>query len=207
MPWLALGALGFVAGLVYVFTRDGERPVVTRTPAQNAVIRPRPQQPQLTPIRPTIQPLAPAAPGVSPGMVQATHATERVHDERRPMSPPAVTTTEPLDATPSSVPGLVRSEPEPRRPRVPPAIRHAQAREQAIAHAANPEVVEEHAAGALGALRSSAIAPTARAEFVRRFQDAYGQGLAADGEYGPRTRAALAEILGMNPAELPPLHR
>lgn len=204
MPWLALGALGFVAGLVYVFTRDGQRPVVvTRAPSQNPLV---PNRPQLPP-PPPLQPISPA-PGVAPGMVNATHATERVHDGTRPMSPPAVTTTEPIDATPvSSVPGLVRSEPEPRRPRVPPAIRHAQEREAAIARAANPEVVEEHASGALGALRSSAIAPTARAAFVRRFQDAYGQGLAADGEYGPRTRAALAEILGMNPGELPPLSR
>lgn len=202
MPWLILLGAGAVgAGIAWLVTRGSGQPVVVTRPAQNL---PTVNRPQLPPVH---RPQLPPAPGVQPGMVQATHATEQVHDTTTRLSPPAVTTTEPIDASvpasTSTVPGLIHSEPEPRRPRVPPIIRHARARDEAIARCANPEVVEEHAAGALGALRSTSIAPSARSEFVRRFQDAYGQGLAADGEYGPRTRAALAQILGMNPAELP----
>lgn len=76
-----------------------------------------------------------------------------------------------------------------------------------VARSADPAHVEAYARDAVAALRSDTTPPAAVAEFVRRFQAAYGQGLAADGLYGPATRTALSAILDVLPRNLPPVRR
>ena len=211
MPWLFPLLIGAAfVGVAWAVTRGSEPTPPARNPLlprnaggrNDATALPGPLQP----VRPP-QPVRPAAaPGVLPSMQQATQDAERTHGSTEVLSPPAVTTTEPLSpqAPPvSSVPGLVTSEPE--RPRLPPPIARATARDRLIERCANPEVVEEHAQDALSALRSTTITASARSEVLRRFQDAYGQGLVTDGRYGPQTRRALAAILGVNERTLPPL--
>ena len=214
MPWLfplllGAGAIG-LAWAIFGGNSASRPQLPPGPPRRNPLLPPPQQQPALQPARPSIQPIAPAAPGVLPGMQQATQDAERAHGTPEPLSPPAITTTEPLDSAappPSSVPGLIHDEPEPQRPRVPPPIRRAVERDRLIEQTANPEVVEEHARGALAALRNTRISATARSEFLRRFQDAYGQGLRPDGVYGPQTRQALSRILGVRIQDMPPLAR
>lgn len=77
-----------------------------------------------------------------------------------------------------------------------------------VASSADPARVEAYARDAVQALREPALAGTpALAEFVRRFQQAYGQGLATDGVYGPATRTAFSRILDVLPRDLPPIVR
>lgn len=216
MPWLLPLLIGAAfVGVAWAVTSNrgvAPPPLPPGGPARNPLLpRNASANPPLQPVRQSIQPLRPApAPGVIPSMQHATQDAERTHGTttEEVLSPPAVTTTEPLtpDAGPqSTVPGLVTSDPE--RPRIPPPIARAVRRDRLIAQCANPEVVEEHAQGAVSALRSPSISATARAAFIERFQDAYGQGLTSDGRYGPNTRRALAQILGVNERTLPPLPR
>lgn len=212
MPWLLPLALGglFVAGVWAIFGRSSGAPTSLVTRRDNPLLPPPAQNPRpLLPVRP-MQPARPAAPGVIPGMQQATQDAEQAHGQivEESHALPAVT-SEPIDATApptSNVPGLV-VEPGPQRPRVPPSITRERGVQAAVARSANPEVVEEHADGALRALQSRSTSAAARAAFVRRFQDAYGQGLASDGIYGPRTRQALAQILGRPLRDMPPVQR
>jgi hypothetical protein len=76
-----------------------------------------------------------------------------------------------------------------------------------VAASADPARVVGYANDAVAALGQASLAPAALAEFVRRFQVAYGQGLAADGAYGPATRTALSRILDVLPRNLPPVRR
>lgn len=76
-----------------------------------------------------------------------------------------------------------------------------------VARSADPARVEGYARDAVQALRADNVPAAALAEFVRRFQAAYGQGLATDGVYGPATRTALSSILDVLPRDLPPVRR
>jgi hypothetical protein len=65
----------------------------------------------------------------------------------------------------------------------------------AVRASADPVHVGPYAADVVTALRHDPpLGTAAERQFVLRFQQAYGQGLGADGSYGPQTRLAISAI-------------
>lgn len=213
MPFLLVGGGLALLGLWIasqsggaVVRRSPPPPVPGTRPGQSGT---SPRRPDIQPIhRPEIQPVRPAAPGVAPSMTQAIDTAQSVHDTR-----PAPTddgngetihwpSTGPHDAS------SVVSPPGPQRPPPPSGgaarIPTAAETSRAISASHDSALVVRAAHHVIDAIRGRESDSDIAAS-VTNFQNAYGQGLAADGAYGRQTRHAMSLVLGMSESALPAL--